>query len=349
MKIPDKNADKNTPPAQPSEPRAAETSPAETSPGVPAGGQEAKVRPVPAEEDLRYKDAKAACRGGVLGFFIGLAVIVPGVSGSTVAILFRLYEKLLYALGNLLKKFKKCVRFLLPIAIGLVIGLLVGFIAVQNLMELVPFAVVGLFAGLMFGSFPAVSREIREEKVTPWRGALFALGLALPIAVAAVSALCFSEEGGPVQLQAYHYILFIVLGAAVAVTQLVPGLSASALLMAAGYFSYLLNSVHFSYWTENPLIFAVYACLAVGFIGGLIGFSRALSGLLSRCRAPSFFAICGLSLGSAASMFFNPELYAVYQSWASGGVVWLDLCLGIALFALGVFAAYRFSRYAAGK
>ena len=318
-----------------------------------ADGREASVKPArPVEEpeaDLRYKDGKAAFKGGVLGFFIGLAVIVPGVSGSTVAILFRLYEKLLYALGNIFKKFKKCARFLFPIAVGLVVGLLIGFFAVQNLVELVPFAVVGLFAGLMLGAFPAVSREIRGEKITPWRAALFALGLALPVVFGTVSALCFSEGGGPEQLQAYHYILFVVLGAAIAVTQLVPGLSASALLMAAGYFSYLLDSVHLSYWAENPLIFAVYACLAVGFIAGLIGFSRALSGLLSRFRAPSFFAVCGLSLGSAAAMFFNPEMYAVYQSWASGGVAWLDLCLGIALFAAGLFVAYKFSRYVVNK
>ena len=48
-------------------------------------------------------------------------------------------------------------------------------------------------------------------------------------------------------------------------------------------------------------------------------------------------------------MFFNPEMYAVYQSWASGGVAWLDLCLGIALFAAGLFVAYKFSRYVVNK
>ena len=128
-----------------------------------ADGREASVKPArPVEEseaDLRYQDGKAAFKGGVLGFFIGLAVIVPGVSGSTVAILFRLYEKLLYALGNIFKKFKKCARFLLPIAVGLVVGLLIGFFAVQNLVELVPFAVVGK------KSRPGARRSLRWD----WR------------------------------------------------------------------------------------------------------------------------------------------------------------------------------------
>ena len=55
---------------------------------------------------LQYENKRELVKSGVLGAFIGLAIIVPGVSGSTVAIIFRLYEKLLYALGNLFKKFK---------------------------------------------------------------------------------------------------------------------------------------------------------------------------------------------------------------------------------------------------
>ena len=42
-------------------------------------------------------DKKGWCKSGVLGFLIGLAVIVPGISGSTVAIIFKLYDQFLYA------------------------------------------------------------------------------------------------------------------------------------------------------------------------------------------------------------------------------------------------------------
>ena len=133
----------------------------ETNTRPEQSGQEDKE-----ELSLAYADKKEVAKGGVLGLFIGLAIIVPGVSGSAVAIIFRLYEKLLYAFGNLLKSFKKCVRFLLPIAIGAVIGLVVGFIAVEQLINLVMFAVVALFAGLMLGAFPAVTDQIKGEKIT---------------------------------------------------------------------------------------------------------------------------------------------------------------------------------------
>lgn len=320
------------------------TRPPETAPqGGQGNGQSAAVLAAD-EPDLRYKNKKEVAKGGVLGFFIGLAVIVPGVSGSAVAIIFRLYDKLLYALGNILKKFGKCLRFLLPVGIGLVVGFVLGFFAVQKLIDLVPFIVIGLFAGLMLGAFPAVSAEIKGERKTPARLALFLAGLAVPVAFGIVSTLCVPGGRGLENLQPYHYILFLVLGAAVAVTQIVPGLSASALLMMAGYFSSLMDSVHLSYWQQNPAVFGVYACLVVGFLAGLIGFSKALSTLLSRRRVPSFFAICGLSLGSVITMFFNPDVFAVYQSWASGGVEVLDLVLGILLFFAGAACAYLFVR-----
>ena len=63
------------------------------------------------ELSLRYENSRQVAKGGIFGFFIGLAVIVPGVSGSAVAIIFKLYEKLLYALGNFLRKFKTCLFF----------------------------------------------------------------------------------------------------------------------------------------------------------------------------------------------------------------------------------------------
>ena len=63
------------------------------------------------ELSLRYENRRQVAKGGILGFFIGLAVIVPGVSGSAVAIIFKLYEKLLYSLGNFLRKFKTCLLF----------------------------------------------------------------------------------------------------------------------------------------------------------------------------------------------------------------------------------------------
>lgn len=296
-------------------------------------------------ESLRYKNGREVAKSGLLGIFIGLAVIVPGISGSTVAIIFKLYQKFLFAIGNILKKFRKCAAFLLPIAVGLVIGFVAGFFAVQKLLDVAPFTVIALFAGLMFGAFPAVKDEIRGEKKTPGRIVLFAAGLAVPVAISLVSTLLTSGTRSLEDLQWYHYVLFLILGYIVAVTQIVPGLSATAILMVFGYFKPLMDSVHLSYWQSNPQVFLVYLCLVIGFAAGLITFSKALTKIFERHKKQAFFLITGLSLGSVITMFFNPDVYAVYQSWAGGASFALDLSLGIVLFAAGVVVAYLFVRY----
>lgn len=297
------------------------------------------------EMNLKYDSKRDVVKGGVLGTFIGLAVIVPGVSGSAMAIIFRLYEKLLYALGNIFKKFKKCFRFLLPIAIGAVIGLVLGFFGVQALLNFMPFAIIALFAGLMLGAFPSVKDQLKGERPTTKRILLFILGLILPIVISAISIFATEGTESLDNLQFYHYIIFLVLGYIIAITQLVPGLSATALLMAFGYFSSLINSISLSYWQSNPKIFIVYLCLIVGFVIGLFTVSKFMSKLIDRHRAPTFFTVAGLSLGSVVSMFFNPDIVAVYRSWDFSWSTWCDLGVGIVLFIVGIIVAYLFVRY----
>ena len=308
-------------------------------------GQQQSKEQKSAAMDLRYQNGKEVFKGGVLGAFIGLAVIVPGVSGSAVAIIFRLYEKLLYALGGIFRRFKESVRFLLPIALGGIVGLAAGFFGVRFLLNLLPFAIVALFAGLMLGAFPAVTDEIKGEKPTPLRIILCLLGLLFPIGLSALSVFGTPDMLSLDNLSWYHYILFLLVGYAIAVTQLVPGLSATALLMTFGCFTPLMNSVSLTYWQENPMVLLVYACLAVGFVLGLLTFSNGLSRLLEKKRAPAFYTIAGLSLGSIVTMFFNPEIVEVYESWTISAAMWRELGIGMALFGIGIIAATYFVRY----
>ena len=308
-------------------------------------GQQQSKEQKSAAMDLRYQNGKEVAKGGILGAFIGLAVIVPGVSGSAVAIIFRLYEKLLYALGGIFRRFKESARFLLPIALGGIVGLAAGFFGVRFLLNLLPFAIVALFAGLMLGAFPAVTDEIKGEKPTPLRIVLFLLGLLFPIGLSALSVFGTPDMLSLEDLSWYHYILFLLVGYAIAVTQLVPGLSATALLMTFGCFTPLMNSVSLTYWQENPMVLLVYACLAVGFVLGLLTFSNGLSRLLEKKRAPAFYTIAGLSLGSIVTMFFNPEIVEVYESWTISAAMWRELGIGMALFGIGIIAATYFVRY----
>ena len=277
---------------------------------------------------IRY-NKKTWCKSALLGFFVGLAVIVPGISGSTVAIIFRLYDQFLYALGNLFRQFKKCFFFLLPIGIGIGIGV--------------------LFAGLMCGSFPAVKDELKGAKMTGKRIALLVVGALIPIAIGVLSVALNASAGetGNVfaDVRVWQIIVCIPVGYVVGLTQIVPGLSASAILLALGWFRSLVDSVSLTFWKSEPMIFLVYAALAVGFLLGIFTFSRFLTWIFGKARHTAYSMIVGLSLGSIVAMFYNPDVFSVYVSWTENGVNAADLVLGIVLFAVGVVGAYLLVRY----
>ena len=131
-----------------------------------------------------------------------VTVIVPGVGGSVVAVIFGLYEKLLYAFGNVFRRFKVCALFLLPVAIGLAVGFALGFFGVRELLNLLPFATVALFAGLMTGAYPAVTDKLKGAHPTKMQAVLFAAGLIIPVLVSAVTA--FTAAGSALSTIAVH-------------------------------------------------------------------------------------------------------------------------------------------------
>ncbi len=294
---------------------------------------------------LEKHDKKSFAKSSLLGFFIGLAVIVPGVSGSTVAIILKLYDKFLYAVGNLFKRFKVCFLFLLPVAIGAVVGFLLGFLAVQQLLELIPFAVICLFAGLMIGSFPAVKDELSGVQMNAKRITLMVVGACIPVAVAVISSVSTLQGGTTGNILeadlVWQIILPLLVGFVLALTQLVPGLSASAILMVIGWYAVLMQNLHFSLETlQNIDLIVVVASMAVGFIVGFFIFSKLMSKLFERARDTSYSLIVGLALGSLLTMFFNSEIVKVYQTWAESGVNWLHLVLGVVLLAAGTVGSY---------
>lgn len=292
--------------------------------------------------NLSYGNTKKVAKGGLLGVFIGLAVIVPGVSGSAIAIIFKMYQNLLYAIGNIFKKFKKCFCYLLPILLGALVGFVAGFFGVRALLNIMPFIIIALFAGLMFGAYPAVTDEIKGTQKSKTNIALFVVGLIIPILISTASIFLNVGQQSLVDLKFYHYIIFLILGYLVAITQLVPGLSATALLMAVGYFTPLMESVSLTNFKQNPSIFLVYICLIIGFAIGLVTVSKGVSALIKKDKTKTFWTISGLSLGSILTMFFNPEVVEVYRGWGTNGNCLRDILIGVVVFAVGILISYWF-------
>ena len=301
--------------------------------------------------ELSPHTPKSWIKALILGFFIGIAVIIPGVSGSTVAIILGMYASLLYAIGNIFNDFKRCVAFLFPIGIGAAVGFLGGFFVIQKFFSDYVFEIVCLFVGLMIGAIPAIFREIKGEKLTATRGILFPVGILIPILVGIVS-IALTIGGNIIQSESFSsltpmlFVLYFPLGIAVSTTQIIPGLSATALLMACGQFKPILNSLHLDYILENPLIIGLYASIGIGFLLGLVLISRLFSELIKRKKATTFYLVTGLSTGSIISMFINPDMWSVYTLWGNNeGNMILSFTIGIVLFLIGLTSSFYLTKY----
>ncbi len=286
----------------------------------------------------------------VLGIFIGLAVIVPGVSGSAIAMMLGLYTAMLYALGNIFSDFRRCVKFLIPLVLGAAVGFGAGFILIQKLFGKYLFEVVCLFVGFMIGALPAITREIKGAPITPTRGILFPVGLLIPIGIGIVSIILTRDSGTAAEtftrFPVWLFLLYFPLGFLVSLTQIVPGLSATAILMAFGQFGPILNSVSVSYILKNPEVLGLYASLMLGFLVGIVLISKLFSMVLVNHKLTAFFMISGMSVGSVISMFINPDVYDIYVLWGKGETSpTLTLIVGGVLLVVGFLLSFLLTRY----
>lgn len=317
--------------------------------------------------DLGRYDTKSWFKSFFLGAFIGLAIVVPGISGSAVAIIFRLYDKLIYSFANIFKRFKACFVFLLPIAIGAILGFAVGFVLVKLLLDYIPFGLVGFFAGLMVGALPTVLEELKGDKVTVGKGILMAIGILIPLIIGAISVSMSYFDGsydlvyglqqessaGTTYIDRFGdfpwwiYVVAIPIGLFLGFSQVIPGLSATAFLMLIGFFRPLVDSVSPTYWSNYPQIFAFYALMGISLIAGFILTSKLMTKLFAWNRPLVFRIIVGMSIGSIAAMFLNPDSLGIYLSWAEGinTRMIVDFALFLPLTVGGFFASNLLIRY----
>lgn len=294
--------------------------------------------------DLKYKSFKEILISVFVGFSIGLSVIVPGISGSAIAIIMKVYDKMMYSFSNVFKRFKDCILYLIPIGIGIVGGFGIGFVLVKLLLETIPFITICFFVGLMVGTFPILFKEIRGEAPTMNRKLLFTAGILIPLLITAVS-LFANGNNSLVGLNFGHYVLFLLIGVLISLTQIIPGLSATVLLMMFGYYTAILNGVGFDLFKDFKLML-VYIMLVVGFVIGILLFSKVINRLLNKQRKPFFFTVCGLSIGSMLAVFLGNECVDIYSGWKGTGMI-VDIIVGIVALAAGfaiTFALYVYDK-----
>ena len=124
------------------------------------------------------------------GLVVGVANIIPGVSGGTMAVVMGIYDRLIGAVSDLRRDFKNSLLYLFPIGIGAVLGIVLFSHLIKFLLEGYPMPTNLFFLGLILGSIPMIFRRARKES--------FQKSSLLPFAVS--FAVCF----GRFQCADYH-------------------------------------------------------------------------------------------------------------------------------------------------
>jgi putative membrane protein len=176
----------------------------------------------------------------VLMGFCGLAV--PGLSASTIAIIFLVYYDMIYAISHIFTQPKKSITFLLILVAGYATGALVGAVAVNTIYLNFPVPMVGAVLGFLLGTIPRMTVETKNDFKKPvnWVVMIVVAGIFLlyTLLVGGEQELVFIENQIEIPKD---YILMLIVGIVTSTTLVVPGVDFAVTLMALGYYYAIID------------------------------------------------------------------------------------------------------------
>lgn len=246
----------------------------------------------------------------VRGLLMGVAEVIPGVSGGTVALIVGIYRTLINAIADAVLAVRQLVglapggpsagRFastlrslpwavLVPLAIGMGAALILGARFIEPLLETHPVQMRALFFGLVLaGIYVPAHMVVRAGG--RWRPLDYVIA-------AIVAAILFVLVGLPPVSITDPSPFVVFLAAAVAICALVlPGVSGSFLLYTVGMYETTINAV-------NERNLGYLAVFALGAIVGLAVFVTLLKWLLAHRTRITLVIITGLMVGSLRALW----------------------------------------------
>lgn len=272
------------------------------------------------------------------GAVIGVANIIPGVSGGTMMVTMGIYDKLIHAITHLFKEFKKSVITLIPIVIGMGLGI-VGLAKVIELMFVkAPIQTNLLFIGLIIGGLPMMAKKVKGSGVK----LQYVVGFLALFALVIVLALLDGTVGADADLSFSigHCIMLVIVGVIAAATMVIPGVSGSMMLMLLGFYEPVIATI-------NSLVGSLTAGDAAGIIAGcgvLIPFgigvvvgifivAGLIEFLLKKCPHMVFWCIIGLIVASPfAIVYLNLAAFMAVSAFS--------IITGVLAFLVGCVIAY---------
>ena len=267
-----------------------------------------------------------------IGIILGFSIIIPGLSGSAIAISLNLYDEIIHSVSTIIKDFKKSFMFLFPFIIGGVTGLLIGVLAVKIILKYYPFYVICFFSGLMIGTFPIITKQINFNKKNRFNIILLIIGTLIPVILSLLSL--YLNINNKISFNVIDYIIYIVIGICLAITQLVPGLSATVFLIVIGYYNNLLSIVDV-YLLLDYRKLLIIICIIIGLIIGILLFSKIINNTLKYRKNEFMHLVCGLSFSSILCVFIEENCLKIYKTFNSSNII-INLLIGSISLVLGV-------------
>lgn len=268
---------------------------------------------------------------GFKGFLIGLANIIPGVSGGTMAVSFGIYEEIIEIASNIFKNFKKNMAFILPIGIGAVIAIALLSNVITICLDKYQVATPLLFVGLILGGLPAIVKNIGKKITKPTNLIVFSITILFMLFI--YLGIKDAKDVDFTNVDAIGYIILFIVGAIAAITMVVPGISGSFVLMLIGYYKPIVKTVsdltHFNNVIHNLCILIPFV---FGALFGIISVSKLIKYCLKKYPEQTYSSIVAFVLSSVVLIIY--PLLNVSASIT-------ELIVGIVLLLMGSILTYK--------
>ncbi len=237
------------------------------------------------------------------GLFMGMADIIPGVSGGTIALITGIYERFIFALGSLSPAFLKHIlkgdmkkakasfmkmelRFLITLFAGIITSFLLLSGVIEFFMDTQPSNTYAFFFGLILASAGFVYRYV--GKISARNITAGAAGF--------IFAMLFVGLG---TVQSTHSLPVVFFSGIIAIcAMLLPGISGAFILFFLGQYEYMLGALH-------GIEITIIAVFIAGAVTGLLSMSRVLSHLLKNHKPVTMSFLLGLMLGALRMPYEN--------------------------------------------
>jgi putative membrane protein len=265
---------------------------------------------------------------GIKGFLIGIASILPGISGGTLSLALGIYEDLIKAVNHFFEDMKKHFMYLLPIIIGA--GLSVALLS--NVIDFVytryELATTLLFVGLMLGGLPYIYKEVENSNKSYYIYGVIALIIVISMGFLKETDYAVSFNN----IDLIGYLKLFGVGIIAAATMVIPGISGSLILMLLGYYQPIVSIIkdltRFNNIFTNILILIPFG---IGVLIGIILIAKLIEFLFNKFKEQTYYGILGFVIGSTLLLLFELNFTENIT----------ELIIGIILFVIGTFTAYK--------